>query len=155
MKTARSLWGKSFVGKFLICVNKTSLSLAYKSRVNLPRLFRRSTMFDTTIDIVGIAWIIFVILLSMFLFTVLHFRMSKRNVNFGKRYTALLIDSQEQIALKIPMNEQMQILNGSHSTTIHTETLNPYDEAEEDYYQSLLSLDDLSYFPGRETVHQL
>ena len=51
--------------------------------------------------------------------------------------------------------EQMQILNGSHSTTIHTETLNPYDEAEEDYYQSLLSLDDLSYFPVRETVYQL
>ncbi|CAF1381656.1 unnamed protein product [Adineta ricciae] len=115
-------------------------------------------MFDTTIDIVGITWIIFVVLLSMFLFMVLHFRLSKRNVNFGKRYTALLIDSQEQIALKIPMNGQKQIPNGSHSTTIHTETLNPYDEADEadeDYYQSVLSLNDLSYFPVHETVYQV
>ncbi|CAF0831018.1 unnamed protein product [Adineta ricciae] len=81
--------------------------------------------------------------------------MFKRKVNFGKRYTALLIDSQEQIALKIPMNEQKQIPNGLQSTTIDTETLSPYDEAEENYYQSVLSLNDLSYFPVHETVYQV
>ncbi|UJR35958.1 hypothetical protein I4U23_028699 [Adineta vaga] len=90
----------------------------------------------------------------MFLFIILHLRLSKENMSIKRRYTALLINSEQMIEMTIPIDKYVEKLVDPYSIAIESETIHPYDEAEETYYQSILLNNDLSYFPAHETVFE-
>lgn len=109
---------------------------------------------DATINVFVLTWIVFVVLISMFLFIILHLRLSNESMGMKKRYTALLINSEQMIEMTIPIEKQVEKPIDPYSIAVQTETLHPYDEAEENYYQTILLNNDLTYFPARETIFE-
>jgi hypothetical protein len=59
------------------------------------------------------------------------------------------------IEMKVPINEQKEKSMDQYSIAIDTETLHPSVDTNQDYYQSILSMNEASYFPVRETIFQI
>ncbi|CAF3499950.1 unnamed protein product [Rotaria sp. Silwood1] len=92
--------------------------------------------------------------LSIIVLTILRLRLAKDNKKFKKEYIALLINPNKMIEMMIPINEQRQKPIGQYAIPIQTETFYPCIETNQDYYQSILSTNDIPYYPVRETIFQ-
>ncbi|CAF2650453.1 unnamed protein product [Rotaria sp. Silwood2] len=87
--------------------------------------------------------------------TILRLRLAKEKNKFKKEYIALLINSNKMIEMMIPINEQRRKSIGHYAIPIQTETFYPCIETNQDYYESILSMNDIPYYPVRETIFQL
>ncbi|CAF0730059.1 unnamed protein product [Rotaria sordida] len=98
---------------------------------------------------------LFMALFSIVVLTIIRFHLSKENKKFKKEYMALLINSNKMIEMMIPINEQRQKSIDQYTTQIQTETFHPCFETNQDFYESILSMNDIHHFPVRETIFQL
>jgi hypothetical protein len=107
-----------------------------------------------TVNIFIISLMLSIPLILILIITILRCHLSKQNKRFKKHYTALLMNSNEIIERMIPINKQQQQQKSMEqfSIPIQTETLYPCVEANEDYYQSILSIHDTPCFTVRETI---
>jgi hypothetical protein len=110
---------------------------------------------SASIDILIISWIISVTLILILVLTILRSCLLKENNNSEKRYTALLINPNQMIEMKVPVNEQKEKSIDQYSIAIDTETLHPSVDTNQDFYQSILSMNESPYFPVRETIFQI
>lgn len=67
----------------------------------------------------------------------------------NKSYTALLMKSNQMIEMKIPFHKQ-QSIEKYHPKPTQTETFYSCDEANDDYYRAILSMNEVPYFLVRE-----
>ncbi|CAF1447704.1 unnamed protein product [Adineta steineri] len=57
--------------------------------------------------------------------------------------------------MKIPINEYKEKLIDQYSIATETETLHTSNETNEDYYQSILSKNDIPYFPNETILEKI
>ncbi|CAF2047087.1 unnamed protein product [Rotaria magnacalcarata] len=93
-------------------------------------------------------------LLSILVLTIVRYHLSIDKNKFKKEYMALLINTNKMIEMVVPINKQKQQLVGQSTVKIRTETFHSSLDTHEDYYESMLSTNDLPYYSVRETIFQ-
>ena len=105
-------------------------------------------------DILIISLILSAVFLFLFALIMFRWYLSRKNKYLNKNYTALLINFNEMIEMKIPFIQQAdkQEELDQYSRTVQTETYHLCENSNSDFYRSILSKNELPYYPVRETV---
>lgn len=111
------------------------------------------TISSVRVDILVISLIFAAVFLLLFIFITFRWLLSQQTHAFNKNYTALLINFNQMIEMKIPFIQRKSGTDfGNYSRPTQTETYHLCEEANSDFYRSVLSMSELPYYPVRETV---
>ena len=119
--------------------------------MNLLRFVKDKTMMSLeNIDILILLLTLFTAVTCIFILAILRFRLARDKCQSRKSYAALLIDANDNVDMIIPIIEQKPPSLEHYSRVIQTETLHPCVETNAEYFQSILSDNDVPYYPVRE-----